>query len=549
MCDDGVVVGAEEVKVRDELVNGLREAFGDESPSQYQKFKFSKERIGFAVGTSCKEFDSGFELEFDDSSLGDKGVIAISEMLKQNCNLSSLTIRNDRASSLGAEHIGHGLKYNSRLHSLSLSGNNSLGTQGVYTLFEHMDSMSNCLLDLDLSNVGIGDEGCTTVANCMLSDKTCLRSVNLSNNSGITVGGVENLAAVLSAYYRLRKLDYFHEGLLQETDDRLGFVQKRIDGLLLRNNTVMDVVEDLIESALSYVETGIQDVKETAANPADVYLDNLNKTPLVLAQHDIVNEPPVRSPLHAFGFVELCGNRRQMQDFILTKLNFRGNPNEQLYAVFDGHGGVQCVRFVHANFASVFEEELNELPTRPVCEAITSTFERLQTLCEDFSIAHGTCAMVCYVKGKTVYSACCGDSQAVLARKDVNGRVTVDKLSQLLTPRDSQERSRIESQGGFVTRHGRVCGVLAVSRAIGDKHIPCVSAIPAVTTSVLDSDDSVQVITVASDGVWDVMTPLEAAEIVTAVGSPYYAASLLCDSAYRNGSNDNISIICIKVSP
>ena len=542
-------VGAEEVKVTEELVNGLREALGDESPSQYQRFSFSKARIGFAVGTSSKQYESGFELEFDDSALGDKGVIAISEMLKQNCNLSSLTIRNDRASSLGAEHIGHGLKYNDRLHSLSLAGNNSLGTQGVYTLFEHMDDMSNCLLDLDLSNVGMGDEGCSTISNCMLVENTRLRAIDLSRNSGITVLGMENLARVLPAYPRLRKLEYVNTAMQQSKDERLGLIQKRIDRLLMRNNIVMDLVDDLIETAMVSANR-VTHVAKQLENPAqNLYINHLGASPLVLSQHNVTVPLTERSALDSFGFVELCGNRRQMQDFILAKQGFRGNKDEQLYAVFDGHGGVQCVRFVHANFADIFAEELNQDAGRSVCETIIATFERIQTLCEEFGIPHGTCAMVCYVQGKTVYSACCGDSRAVLAKKDAAGNVSVDRLSQLLTPRDSEERSRIEAQGGFVTRHGRVCGVLAVSRAIGDKHIPCVSSTPTITTTVLRADAPTQIMTVASDGVWNVLTPLEAAEIVTAVGSPYYAASLLCDCAYRNGSNDNISIICIKVSP
>jgi protein phosphatase PTC1 len=67
-------------------------------------------------------------------------------------------------------------------------------------------------------------------------------------------------------------------------------------------------------------------------------------------------------------------------------------------------------------------------------------------------------------------------------------------------PQDEEETKRIQAEGGFVGNHGRVNGVLAVSRALGDHMLkPFVSAEPHVTTTRLKNSDLFMII--ACDGV------------------------------------------------
>lgn len=62
----------------------------------------------------------------------------------------------------------------------------------------------------------------------------------------------------------------------------------------------------------------------------------------------------------SFGFYSMRGCRAQMQDAVLTKLNFMDSEDESLFAVFDGHGGVESARFARANFTTIFKKELRE---------------------------------------------------------------------------------------------------------------------------------------------------------------------------------------------
>lgn len=60
-----------------------------------------------------------------------------------------------------------------------------------------------------------------------------------------------------------------------------------------------------------------------------------------------------------------------------------------------------------------------------------------------------------------------GDSRAVLSRSGKAIELTRDHK-----PLEPMERQRIELCGGFVCSDGRLCGELAVARAIGDYHFP-----------------------------------------------------------------------------
>ena len=75
----------------------------------------------------------------------------------------------------------------------------------------------------------------------------------------------------------------------------------------------------------------------------------------------------------------------------------------------------------------------------------------------------GCTACVCLITVDTIYCANSGDSRAVL----VNKAGKVIELSHDHKPDNDGEMIRIKAAGGFVD-DGRVQGIIAVSRAIGD---------------------------------------------------------------------------------
>ena len=172
-----------------------------------------------------------------------------------------------------------------------------------------------------------------------------------------------------------------------------------------------------------------------------------------------------------------------------------------------------------------------------VANALERSFHRLQELITTYSISHGTCALVVYIRKGVAFTATAGDSQAVLTsyeggqlpyreipHRTQGSRSTPNKkaatstsssstrlssliarfeekstgnqlpvkhtmakyqvISRVLRPNSPEEMNRIEQAGGFVLR-GCVDGVVAVSRALGDTiHQPKVSCQPLISIHV-----------------------------------------------------------------
>ena len=160
---------------------------------------------------------------------------------------------------------------------------------------------------------------------------------------------------------------------------------------------------------------------------------------------------------------------------------------------------------------------------------------------ESATVGGGSTALVCVAHGSRLHIAWCGDSRAVLAtRGRPVARLTVDH-----TPSVPSEAERIIAAGGFISR-GRVHGILAVSRALGDLELqPYISPEPQVDVYTLpDAHDAPSVLILASDGLWGHVTDEEAAEIAAAHGGePQAAADALMAEVARRGGRDNASVI------
>eukprot|EP00004_Rigifila_ramosa_P021234 TRINITY_DN5608_c2_g1_i1.p1 TRINITY_DN5608_c2_g1~~TRINITY_DN5608_c2_g1_i1.p1 ORF type:complete len:1185 (+),score=262.03 TRINITY_DN5608_c2_g1_i1:3-3557(+) len=149
----------------------------------------------------------------------------------------------------------------------------------------------------------------------------------------------------------------------------------------------------------------------------------------------------------------------------------------------------------------------------------------------------GTTATVFYFRFKQLNIANVGDSRGVMFRNGTPLRLTFDHKPDVL-----EEEERIKSRGGFVSEDGRVCQMLAVSRALGDFHLnPFVSPFPHVRTVEIDEGDDFFVL--ASDGLWDTVSEEQAYELIRRQPSAIAAALVLRDYAAMLGSTDNITII------
>jgi serine/threonine protein phosphatase PrpC len=102
------------------------------------------------------------------------------------------------------------------------------------------------------------------------------------------------------------------------------------------------------------------------------------------------------------------------------------------------------------------------------------------------------------------------------------------------------EQKRIAAAGGFVDMEGtppRVGGELEVSRAFGDFHLKGITCEPAVCEVALTEDQDILI--VASDGLWDKVSPDTAVSILARLEkhSAYSWLLLHC-------TDTNIALIC-----
>ena len=93
-------------------------------------------------------------------------------------------------------------------------------------------------------------------------------------------------------------------------------------------------------------------------------------------------------------------------------------------------------------------------------------------------------------------------------------------------------------------QHGRVNGILAVSRSFGDLKYGCVNPEPEIIDYGLTGNEDFLLL--ACDGLTDVMTPIDILEIVKSSSKDeQMIARKLVDAALQRGSTDNISVVYV----
>ncbi|XP_066292517.1 protein phosphatase 1F-like [Branchiostoma lanceolatum] len=265
---------------------------------------------------------------------------------------------------------------------------------------------------------------------------------------------------------------------------------------------------------------------------------------------------PCRKSLPESSLCSIKNTRRRMEDRHLRvpDLNFLFNLKDQeeqcLYGVFDGHGGIDAANYTaahlyvnivrHPNFHDDVETALRESNL-----AIDAKF------CEKAKregLRSGSTAVIALIRGSTLYVSWCGDSSAMVIRKE-----SCLEIMDAHKPEREDERKRIEDLGGCVVHYGtwRVNGNLSVSRAIGDaSEKPYISGEADVTKVPLDGSE--EYLIVGCDGFWEhisqgQITDTIQVSITKNEGSRHQVAKDLVAMAKDNGSSDNITVIVVSL--
>lgn len=291
-------------------------------------------------------------------------------------------------------------------------------------------------------------------------------------------------------------------------------------------------------------------------------MGNLLETPITTKD----GERFVSSTGISVGASGMQGFRLEMEDDHIA-VDIPSRPDHMFLAVFDGHAGAGAAHFAAKNMVKYLEDTpewrqyLSENATnvKLLGDAMTKAFLKIDeelrthqelTSGEDTS---GCTSVTAIVTPRYIICANAGDSRCVMGTGNA-----AKPLSDDHKPHGDSEKARILEAGGFV-QWNRVDGELAVSRALGDfgyknielqPHKQKITCCPDITVHERTEEDDLLLL--ACDGLWDVMTTEEAVNTVRDIYQSgeqdvLKIAEEMLDLALDKGSKDNISAVVAKL--
>lgn len=246
-----------------------------------------------------------------------------------------------------------------------------------------------------------------------------------------------------------------------------------------------------------------------------------------------------------YGFSLVKGKANHpMEDYHVAKFVKIDEHELGLFAIYDGHMGDSVPSYLQKHlFANILKEgEFWIDPARSISKAYEKTDQAILSNSSNLWRGGSTAVTAIVINGRRLWVANVGDSRAVLSTGGQAVQMTIDH-------EPSTERGSIENKGGFVSNMPgdvpRVNGQLAVSRAFGDKSLK----------SHLRSDPDIQdtdigagsdILILASDGLWKVMSNQEAVDIARRTKDPLKASKQLIAEALKRESKDDISCVVVR---
>jgi len=161
------------------------------------------------------------------------------------------------------------------------------------------------------------------------------------------------------------------------------------------------------------------------------------------------------------------------------------------------------------------------------------------------SVRHcGATGIITYIKNENIYAINVGDCRTVLYKdKDEIIRLSFDHK-----PNEPEESKWIRENQGHII-NGRVNGIFSSSRAFGDFYLyPRIRCEPYFSTNTFKEGSFILMCT---DGVWDEISETLAGRVVRSCFQQGFdahkTATVLRDYSYLQGSDDNVSVMVIKL--
>jgi serine/threonine protein phosphatase PrpC len=257
--------------------------------------------------------------------------------------------------------------------------------------------------------------------------------------------------------------------------------------------------------------------------------------------------------------------KKHNQDSCLIEQKLLGLRGQYLFAVCDGHGakGHKVSALIKQSLSSKVCASLQENPppcslSTPLRNGVRSLVSLVESSDIDLHFSGSTLVAV-LIRGRKLACANIGDSRAVLGSCNRQDRWQAVELSNDHKPVRSDEARRIAEAGGvirqFQTAAGESIGPLrvwarekdvpglAMTRSIGDlaSKKNGIWAEPEVREWEITEEDKFLII--ATDGVWEFISSMEAVEIVKDVwgkGKSEACCEKLVEEARRRWEKENV---------
>lgn len=252
-------------------------------------------------------------------------------------------------------------------------------------------------------------------------------------------------------------------------------------------------------------------------------------------KHFFVEGTQVFSGSHA----DAIGKRKTMED-AATVIGEIFGPKTQYYGVFDGHGGNSVSMCLAKELHVILKE--NYSPDVPLDEIIKKSFMQINEKCIKDNPNVGSTAAIVLIIGDKITIANVGDTRILLLDSQNN----ITRLSVDHNCSNKAEVDQVIERGGVIM-NDRVNGVIALTRAFGDGlQASSICCEPNIVTIDRHDDDK---LIIACDGVFEVMTDQQVAEAYMVYNDPSKSARNIKDTAIKMGSGDNITVVCVNLTP
>ncbi len=239
--------------------------------------------------------------------------------------------------------------------------------------------------------------------------------------------------------------------------------------------------------------------------------------------------------------VSEVGRRAVMEDTYFVDDNLLGR-GWLFGGIYDGHAGGFAARYAAERLHKIFVNQVmaGATPQQAFVHSYEMTSQELSY--QD----SGTTAVTFLMRGKSIFTANVGDARAIVIGQQGFSQLTIDhRLSNV------EEGQRIKDRGGIISYPYVYRGNqgLMPTRSIGDQFFKEIGIIatPSLSEYSITQDD--RLLVAACDGLFDVMTNEEIAQLAGRLSQPQELVSKLRDEVlFHRYGTDNLTILVVSLA-